>query len=181
MNAPNRTPKKVLYVEDEDSDVWIMQRAFREEGLEEWLYVARDGLEAISWLVGAGEYADRAKYPLPDLVLLDMFLPKANGDEVLRWIRDQAALVTVPVIMFSSSDRETDLAEAYRLGANLYLSKPTGGDLRAVARFLVAWLQLSPSPRAYKTEWRLGAAEFPEGTAAEPGLSSATVGLRTTA
>ena len=155
-----------------------MERAFQKEGMKEWLYVARDGLEAISWLVGAGEYADRVKYPLPDLVLLDMCLPKANGHEVLRWIRDQAALVTVPVIMYSGSDRESDVAAAYRLGANLYLSKPSGEDLGAVARFLVAWLQLSPSPRAYKTEWRLGAADTLPGPAAAPELTPASVQWR---
>jgi CheY-like chemotaxis protein len=178
MDNPICAPKKILYVEDEDADVWIMERAFKEEGMKDWLYIARNGLEAISWLVGAAEYADRDKHPLPDLVLLDMFLPKANGLEVLRWIRDQAALVTVPVIMFSGSDRESDVAEAYRLGANLYLSKPSGGDLRAVARFLVAWLQLSPSPRAYKTEWRLGAADLPPGAASETGLAEAAADLR---
>jgi CheY-like chemotaxis protein len=157
MEIPPLAAKKVLYVEDDDADVWLMHRAFKAEGLKEWLHIARDGLEAISWLVGAGEYEDRTKYPLPDLVLLDIRLPKASGHEVLQWIRDQQALATLPVIMFSGSDLESDVAEAYRLGANLYLSKPCGEDLREIARFLAAWLQLSPSPRAYKTQWRFGA------------------------
>jgi CheY-like chemotaxis protein len=181
MDNPPCAPKRILYVEDEDADVWLMERAFQKEGMREWLYIARDGLEAISWLVGAGAYGDRIKYPLPDLVLLDMFLPKANGHEVLRWIRDQSALVTVPVIMYSGSDRESDVAEAYRLGANLFLSKPSGEDLGAVARFLVAWLQLSPSPRAYKTEWRLGATDLGPGAAPEGGLATAGTNLRSAA
>jgi CheY-like chemotaxis protein len=178
MDTPGCAPKKVLYVEDEDADVWLMQRAFQKEGMREWLYVARDGLEAISWLVGAGDYGNRAKYPLPDLVLLDMFLPRANGHEVLRWIRDQSALVTVPVIIYSGSDREADVAEAYRLGANLYLSKPSGEDLGAVARFLLAWLQLSPCPRAYKTDWRLGAADLGPEAMSEAAFAAGTANLR---
>ena len=161
MDALPVASKRILYVEDEEADVWLMQRAFAAEGMTESLHVVRDGLEAISWLVGAGQYEDRAKYPLPDLVLLDVHLPKATGHEVLAWIRDQPALTTLPVIMFSVSDLEADVAAAYRLGANLYLSKPNGGDLRQVARFLGAWLRLTPPPRAYKTEWRFGAPPLP--------------------
>jgi CheY-like chemotaxis protein len=176
MDNPSAAPRKILYVEDEETDVWLMERAFQAEGMKDWLHIARDGLEAISWLVGAGEYEDRTKYPLPDLVLLDIRLPKATGHEVLQWIRDQAALTTLPVIMFSGSDIEADVAAAYRLGANLYLSKPSGQDLRAVARFLGAWLQLSPSPRAYKTEWRFGAPALPTGAGMESGSAEAAVG-----
>ena len=101
-----------MYVEDEEADVLVMQRAFRAEALKEPLYIVRDGLEAISWLLGVGQYAERDQYPLPDLVLLDIRLPKATGHEVLRWIRDQPALTTLPVIMFSVSELEADVAAA---------------------------------------------------------------------
>jgi CheY-like chemotaxis protein len=110
----------------------------------------------MAWLERDAEHGTRAKYHLPDLVLLDIKLPGASGLDVLRWIRDQPALATLPVVMFSGSDLETDVADAYRLGANLYLSKPTGDGMRAVAKFLIGWVELSPSPRAFKQEWQIG-------------------------
>ena len=121
--------KKVLYIEDEDFDLLAMQRAFAAAGCKDWLYAARDGGEALEWLQGTGKYADRSQYPIPDLVLLDIRLPKASGLDVLRWIRDQPLLGALPVIMFSGSDLDEDVADAYRVGANVYLCKPLGEKL----------------------------------------------------
>jgi CheY-like chemotaxis protein len=147
--------KKVLYIEDDDFDLLAMQRAFAAAGCTDWLYAARDGGEALEWLQGTGKYADRSQYPVPDLVLLDIRLPKASGLDVLRWIRDQPLLGALPVIMFSGSGHDEDVADAYRVGANVYLCKPLGEKLPAVVRFLVAWLDLDPAPCVNKTEWRL--------------------------
>ncbi|HVM49498.1 MAG TPA: response regulator [Candidatus Acidoferrum sp.] len=150
--------KKVLYVEDDDLDLMAMQRAFAAEHLGEWLHVTRDGAQALDWLQGAGVYADRSKHPFPDLLLMDIRMPKVSGLEVLRWVRDRPSLSNLPIIMFSGSDLADDIADAYRVGANLYLCKPVGNKLRAVVRFIAAWLDLEPAPSANKPEWGLRAA-----------------------
>ena len=156
---PENQHKNVLYVEDDDLDLLAMERAFAAEGLRRWLYAARDGAEALEWLQGAGVYAERSRYPFPDLVLMDIRMPKASGLDVLRWIRDQPPLAALPVIIFSGSDLEVDIADAYRVGASVYLCKPAGDKLQAVARFIAAWLGLDPAPSANKQEWRLRAAK----------------------
>jgi CheY-like chemotaxis protein len=146
--------RRVLYVEDDAMDLLLMQRAFSAEGKLDLLLHASDGAQAIAWLGGTGPYADRSKYPLPDVTVLDMRLPGASGLDVLRWIRNHPELATLPVIMFSGSDLQSDMAEAYVRGASLYLSKTTGEGLQAIVRFILGWLELSPAQRAYKKEWR---------------------------
>ena len=86
-------------------------------------HVANDGQEAMNYLKGEGKFADREKYPLPSLVLLDLRLPKVMGLDVLRWIRQQSGLDLVVLILTSSAE-EADISESYRLGVNAYLTKP---------------------------------------------------------
>lgn len=117
----------VLYVEDEETDRFLMQRAFVKEGLETALRMVNDGYAAIEYLSGSGEYADRDKHPLPAVVLLDLNLPEVHGFEVLKWIRAHPAHEKLPVVIFSSSEREEDQAQARRLGANEFARKPGSG------------------------------------------------------
>lgn len=123
-----RMPAPVLYAEDEENDVFLMQRAFRKAGIVNPLQTAADGADAIRYLQGAGDYADRQRFPLPCLVLLDLNLPRRSGLEVLRWIREQRTLQSLPVVIFTSSSQHRDIAAAYELGANGYLVKPSGAD-----------------------------------------------------
>jgi CheY-like chemotaxis protein len=146
--------KQILYVEDDANDLWLLARAFEAEGLEEPLHVVRDGVEAIAWLAGDGYFEDRAKYPLPQLVLLDIRLQKVDGLAVLRWIRTHPPFTALPVIVFSSSYHSHDIADAYGLGANLFLVKPTDLDgLRHIARFLSTWLHHSRPPPLEEHFW----------------------------
>src|SRR5262245_28825507 len=118
----------VLYAEDEDNDVFLMRRAFERAGVENALQVVGDGTKAIQYLSGAGEFADRRRFPMPCLVLLDLNLPRRSGLEVLKWLREQPALQELPVVMLTSSLQDCDIGSAYNLGANGYLVKPPSSD-----------------------------------------------------
>lgn len=115
----------ILQVEDREEDVILLQRALRRAQLEARLHVAADGQEAIDYLGGHGRFADRAQYPLPYLVLLDLKLPLKMGLDVLGWIRAQPSLRSLIVIVLSSSIHEADVRRAYELGANAFLVKPS--------------------------------------------------------
>lgn len=140
--------KTILLVEDEENDIFLMQRALKQAGVENPLEVARDGQEAIDCLQGVGEYADRER---PCLVLLDLKLPHVMGLEVLRWIRQQHELQTLPVIIVTSSQLAPDIDAAYRLGANSYLTKASKPEdlLKMVIRIKEYWLELNqPAPNS---------------------------------
>jgi CheY-like chemotaxis protein len=114
----------ILLVEDNPRDVELIQRAFRQARMANPIKVVRDGAEAMEYLSGEGIYADRAEYPLPFLVLLDLNLPRVSGFEVLQWIRTQSALTKLNVVILTSSKESIDTERAYALGANSYLNKP---------------------------------------------------------
>ncbi len=117
-------PKTILLVEDNDDDVFLITRAFQNVGLITPMVRATDGQNAIDYLSGTGTYADRVKYPLPALILLDIKMPFLSGLEVLRWLRAHPPLATLPVIMFTTSNQECDVRNAYACGANAFLVKP---------------------------------------------------------
>ena len=137
----------ILLVEDDDNDVFFFKRAMADAGLTHPLQVARDGREAINYLQGEGRFADRAEFPLPCLVLLDLKLPFVMGLDVLKWIRQQSRSAPI-VIILSSSNEDSDVAAAYSLGANAYLVKPAqtrelGAMVRALSDF---WLKQNTPP-----------------------------------
>jgi len=119
---------RVLYVEDEEDDVFFMRNAFRKLGVHERFHAVGDGARAISYFAGQEPYADRAQHPLPTFVLLDLNLPIRSGFEVLEWLRGQPEFKALPVVIFSSSGRLEDRQRAEQLGATEYLLKPTSGS-----------------------------------------------------
>src|SRR5688572_18298325 len=121
-------PFTILHVEDDPNDVLLVQRALRKTNSSSNIQSVSDGDRALAYLAGAGGYADREKFPLPKLVLLDLKMPRKSGFEVLAWIRKQPALKRVLVVVFTSSKHELDINNAYDLGANSYLVKPVGFD-----------------------------------------------------
>ncbi len=132
----------VLYVEDEERDRMLMELAFQNAGLGPAMRMVSHGQAAIDYLSGAGAYGDRAEYPLPAVVLLDLNLPEVHGFEVLRWIRGQPTYQGLPVVVFTSSAREEDRARALELGASEYLQKPLapGGFQEVAQRLSKEWL-----------------------------------------
>jgi two-component system response regulator len=114
----------ILQVEDDPNDVFLLRHAMKKMGVENPIQVASDGQQAIDYLQGAGQFADRAQFPLPCLVLLDLKLPYVMGLDVLKWIRQQHGAPLV-VVMLTASGEDADIATAYRLGANAFLTKPS--------------------------------------------------------
>jgi two-component system, response regulator len=114
----------ILLVEDNPDDVTLTLRAFKKNNLKNEVIVARDGAEALDYLFGTGKHAGRDLAAMPDLVLLDLKLPRVGGLEVLQKIRGDARTKLLPVVILTSSTEEKDLIEGYSLGANSYVRKP---------------------------------------------------------
>lgn len=133
--------KPILLVEDTPDDVLFMQRAFRKAGILHPMQTVADGREALDYLQGKGAFQDRAQFPPPCLILLDLKLPRVSGLDVLRHIRCEQKL-TVPVIVLTSSREDCDVQQAYALGANSYKVKPSdAGELSSfVAALKQFWL-----------------------------------------
>lgn len=138
----------VLLVEDDENDAFFFQRAFRKTGYGNPVHVATDGLEAIHYLSGEGVYANRERFPLPVMVVLDLNTPRRHGVEVLRWIRLHATLQRLIVVVLTSSVSPVDLDATYALGVNSYLQKPAEPDALAHAVHLLAdyWLGMNRVP-----------------------------------
>lgn len=138
----------ILLVEDSPDDAFLIQRAFRKANLLNPLVTVDDGEKAVDYLSGAGLYADRAKFPLPVLVLLDLKLPRKGGHEVLAWLKAQPALRRLPVVVLTSSNETGDINKAYDLGANSYLVKPVGFDdlFEMVKTLQPYWLIMNQKP-----------------------------------
>lgn len=123
----------VLIVEDDPVSARIIEQVFRKTGMPNPRRVVKDGEQAISYLAGLGEYGDRDRFPFPALVLLDIWMPRKTGHDVLAWIRGQESLKDLPVIVLTSSNNTSDIEKAYELGANSYLLKPmTSESLKEV-------------------------------------------------
>jgi two-component system, chemotaxis family, response regulator Rcp1 len=118
-------PIEVLLVEDSPGDVRLTQEAFRDANRSVRLHVAADGVEAMAFLRHQG---DHSQAPRPDLILLDLNLPKMDGREVLARIKEDESLKTIPTIILTTSEAEADIAKSYQLQANCYLSKPVQLD-----------------------------------------------------
>ena len=139
----------VLYVEDEEDDVFLLGHCFKEAGIPNPLLSVPDGEAALEFLGGTGKYSNRAEYPLPVLLLLDINLPMVSGLEVLKWLRARPDLGFLPTLILSSSSQESDIRRAYELGANGYLAKPSGiRKLLTTAKAIRDYwlLQNSPPP-----------------------------------
>jgi CheY-like chemotaxis protein len=142
--------KRVLIAEDDPSDVFLLKRAFALAEVPATLHFVSDGQEAIDYLEGDAAYQDRAAYPLPDLMLLDLKMPRLNGFDVLSWLRRQPGLKRLLVTVLTSSDQPDDINRAYDLGANSYLLKPhSSSDLsELVAQVKRYWFDLNQCPVA---------------------------------
>jgi CheY-like chemotaxis protein len=148
MNDIAPTPRTLLVAEDQPADVMLLRRAFAKSQARMTLRFVADGQEAIDYLSGEHEYADRELNPLPDLMLLDINMPRLDGFEVLVWLRHQPRLRRLPVSIFSSCALANEVNRAYDLGVNCFLVKPQEPDgisdlIRRLEEF---WLQLNQGP-----------------------------------
>jgi CheY-like chemotaxis protein len=120
----DRSQPVILLAEDGEEDVFMLRRAFHQAGIHVPLQVVSDGEEAIAYLKGEGKFANRAEYPLPDLFLLDLKMPRLNGFDVLEWLRAHPTLAPLRTIVLTTSEEIRDVNRAYALGANSFLTKP---------------------------------------------------------
>ena len=120
------TTYPILLVEDDLNDQFLMERTFKRLGKANPLRIVSDGKQAVEYLEGIGEYANREEHPLPGLILMDLKMPRMNGFEVLEWLRENPELRKIPVVIMSSSSIHGDVNKAYELGANAYMIKPVG-------------------------------------------------------
>jgi two-component system, chemotaxis family, response regulator Rcp1 len=141
---------EVLLIEDSPGDVRLTQEALKGAKMQINLQVARDGVEAISFLNREGEYADS---PRPDLILLDLNLPRKDGREVLQEIKESATLKSIPVVVLTTSESDKDILQSYMLHANCYITKPVNLDgflkvVKAICTFWLSVVKLPPHPGA---------------------------------
>jgi chemotaxis family two-component system response regulator Rcp1 len=146
-NIPNSEPLQILMVEDNPGDARLALEALKDSKVHNVLYHVWDGVEAMRFLRRQAEYTDVS---LPDLVLLDLNLPRKDGHEVLKEMKDDAELRLIPVVVLTTSAAERDLVKSYGLHANAYIVKPIGLDqfvevVQAIEEF---WLSIVKLPRA---------------------------------
>lgn len=115
----------LLVAEDDANDVFFLKHAFQQAEIQNPLHFVYDGQEAIDYLSGTGKFSERARYPLPSLLILDLKMPRKTGMEVLKWLNEQPELRRLPVLVFTSSAHQKDVERAYDLGANAFVVKPS--------------------------------------------------------
>ncbi|HEY4094319.1 MAG TPA: response regulator [Baekduia sp.] len=138
------TPIEVLLVEDDPGDVLLIQEAFEFNKVHNNLNIVRDGEQALAYLRREGEYAGAAR---PDLVLLDLNLPRKDGREVLQEVKSDEVLRTIPIVVLTTSEAEEDVLRSYQLHANAYVTKPVDFDrfvsiVRQIDDFFVSVVRL---------------------------------------
>lgn len=147
MNAANAV--ELLLVEDNPQDLELAQRALKKSGLVNRIQVARDGVEALDFLFGEGRHAGRDTHQEPKLILLDLKLPRVDGLEVLRRLKNDPRMKRIPVVVLTSSKEERDIVESYQLGVNSYIVKPVDFEqfANAVQELGLYWLLLNQPPK----------------------------------
>jgi CheY-like chemotaxis protein len=145
----------ILLVEDEENDALLVKMAFQKNGISNPVQWARDGLEAIAYLNGEGDFANRERYPFPEVLILDLKMPRMNGLELLAWIRDHPEFRVIPTIIMSASQLDSDVEKAYALGANTYMIKPSAfDDLAKMVKLAHDYWQMSVKPRTTRAKRR---------------------------
>lgn len=118
-------PFNILYVDDDENDIELAKFAAADAGLSAHLHTVNSAAQAIDYLQGHGPYFDRAKFPMPKVMLLDLRMPRMNGLELLAWLRAQSQFLGLVAIVFTASAHPADITRACELGANAFVQKPS--------------------------------------------------------
>jgi CheY-like chemotaxis protein len=152
QNEP-KCPFTILVVEDNEIEVVLLQKAFKRNGGDVAVHFVANGEEAIDYLSGTDPFADRGEFPEPDLVVMDLSLPRKSGFEVLEWFRNLREGALVPVVVLTASVSEADVERAYALGANSYFRKPAGFDeFREMIKVICDYWSTARRPKS--VAWR---------------------------
>lgn len=143
----NQAPINILLVDDDEDDLYFTHRALEKSNLPNNTYMVHDGIELMDYLNHQGKYTSETA-PRPDLILLDLNMPKMNGTEALKELRSHKNLAHIPVILFTTSSAEQDINMSYKLGANSYIKKP--GDFNKLVEIMTAlktyWIENASLP-----------------------------------
>ncbi|NND96172.1 MAG: response regulator [Pirellulaceae bacterium] len=141
-------PAVILLVEDDPGDQELTRRALKHDSLNVDLRIAEDGEQAMDYLTRSGSFSDPATCPVPDLILLDLNMPKMNGREVLAELRNHELLSRIPVVVLTTSEQEMDILRSYDLGCNSYIQKPVDIDqfTESVRRLGTYWFGVVTLP-----------------------------------
>jgi two-component system, chemotaxis family, response regulator Rcp1 len=142
----------ILLVEDNPADQQLCLRAFQKGKININIKIANDGQEAMDYLLNHNSFSDKLQFPRPDLILLDINMPRKDGKQVLKEIRSNPDLKVIPVVMLTTSDQEKDIIDSYNLGVNAYISKPVriNDFVSAIEKLEDFWFSLSSlPPRGY--------------------------------
>src|SRR5580704_17786193 len=145
----------ILLVEDEENDAMLLKMAFKKNSILNPFHWVKDGLEAIAYLNGEGVYANHALYPFPEVLIVDLKMPRMSGLELLQWIRDHSEYKVIPTIIMTSSRQYSDIEKAYELGANTYMIKPSSfDDLAKIVKLAHEYWAASVKPAQYSKKFR---------------------------
>ncbi len=149
MQNDDNGPFSILVVEDNAEEVILLQRALKKTSANIFVQFVLNGEEAIEYLSGADRFHDRDNFPEPDLVIMDLKMPRKGGFEVLEWFRNLQEGALIPVIVLTSSERASDVQRAYNLGANSYFLKPASfEEFRNMIRVVYDYWSLARRPRS---------------------------------
>ena len=143
-------PVDILLVEDNPDHVELTIKALKQNNILNEVYVVNDGQEALDFMYHRGKYADEKNFPRPGLILLDIKLPKVDGIEVLKQLKDDPQFKSIPVIMLTTSDRDEEIAKSYAGGANSYVVKPMDFEefMKKVRELKLYWTITNSLPKA---------------------------------
>lgn len=144
---PTKKPVTLLMADDDEDDRLLAREAMEESRVLNQLYFVEDGVELMAYLNGTGAYADRAQYPMPSLILLDLNMPKKDGREALKEIKSDQRLRRIPVVILTTSKAEEDMLRGYDLGAASYITKPVTFSslvelMRTLGKYWVEFVEL---------------------------------------
>lgn len=149
MKTQTGLPPRVLIADDDPEDIILMSRALTEASDDVEIFSVGDGEEMLKYLRGEDGYANREEYPMPDIVLLDLNMPRMDGHTALREVRRDAALRSLPIVVLSTSTQQRDIQASYEAGANSYVSKPPAFDqmVCAARQLREYWFNIAKLPQ----------------------------------
>ena len=144
----NEQDVEILLVEDNPNDAELTMRALKKHNLANKVHLVKDGAEALDFIYAEGEYSDRELENRPNVILLDLKLPKVDGLEVLKRLKEDERTKMIPVVMLTSSKEEEDMVKSYKLGVNSYIVKPVEFEkfMTSVEKLGLYWLLLNKQP-----------------------------------